>query len=235
MHLKFNSEFCERVSLLACLYIYIHIYIIIHLYIQSGLYVTLPQGGAAFSAWWPPWPSWAGVRPMSKTWIVQSISFLFCIYCRTKYVQKYNIFVTKLLSRYYSPYFVIFTVHKPVGAVKPEERNWWWQNSSIFNSHHILPQSFLIQLQRDFQRVAIPWTNISQIWIQTFLKILFTSCLDQGPPLKKVLLHLLRLFISFIISWILLDLFKFAFLPWCWFACPVHLLVCTFCSSHDII
>ena len=43
---------------------------------QNGLYVTLPQDGAAFSAWWPPWPSWAGARPMSKTWIVQSISFL---------------------------------------------------------------------------------------------------------------------------------------------------------------
>ena len=115
MHLKFNSEFCERVSLLACLYIYIHIYIYIHLYIQSGLYVTLPQGGAAFSAWWPPWPSWASARPTSKTWIVQSISFLFCIYCRTKYVQKYNISdTTDRRTKYVQKYNISDTTTKPV-------------------------------------------------------------------------------------------------------------------------
>ena len=123
-NLNWAVSFCESVPKGSRLMERLHITLFSKYH--NGLYVTLPQDGAAFSAWWPPWPSWAGARPMSKTWIVQSISFLFCIYCRTKYVQKYNISDTKLLSRYYSPYFVIFTVHEPVRAVKSEDRNWWW-------------------------------------------------------------------------------------------------------------
>ena len=153
--------------------------------------MTLPQDGAAFSAWWPPWPSWAGARPMSKTWIVQSILFFFKIYCWTKCVQKYNISDTKLLSQYYSPYFVIFTVHEPVRAVKSEDRmdggKIVFQLKSYFTSifSYTTSGGFLAR-DHTFMKYFTEGGK------HFFWKILFTSCLDQGPPLREFLLHLLR-------------------------------------------
>ena len=76
-------------------------------------------------------------------------------------------------------------------------------NTSIISTESVFnaPQSFLIQLQWDFQGMAIPndeTVPVSGHFLKSFqnLKfryVLFTSCLDQGPSLRKFFLHLLGL------------------------------------------